>query len=161
MSPHHPDHLLANPLRLDVEVQQDACCYAFVLAHQPEQDVLSASSLTRALTTSSTNKPNGPNNGGPDKTIYAEYPSVKPRLEQLDQQKTEQTVESLAQIWGCSDEEALTTADHLAEIGFFERRGDRERFTFWVPFLYRDALRMIQGSTDPIAGVAEDVSGDD
>jgi len=33
----------------------------------------------------------------------------------------------------------------LIEVGFFQRRGSREAPTFWVPFLYRDALEMSQG----------------
>ena len=38
----HPDHLVADLLRVGVEVEQDACGNALVLAHQPEQDVLGA-----------------------------------------------------------------------------------------------------------------------
>jgi hypothetical protein len=36
-------------------------------------------------------------------------------------------------------------AEMLVRIGFFQRRGSRDDPTFWVPFLYRDALEMIQG----------------
>ena len=38
----HPDHLVADLLRVRVEVEQDASGDALVLAHQPEQDVLGA-----------------------------------------------------------------------------------------------------------------------
>ncbi len=38
----HPDHLVADLLRVGVEVEQDARGDALVLAHEPEQDVLGA-----------------------------------------------------------------------------------------------------------------------
>ena len=38
----HPDDLVADLLRVGVEVEQDARRDALVLAHQPEQDVLGA-----------------------------------------------------------------------------------------------------------------------
>ncbi len=38
----HADDLVADLLGVRVEVEQDACCNAFVLAHEPEQDVLGA-----------------------------------------------------------------------------------------------------------------------
>jgi hypothetical protein len=39
-------------------------------------------------------------------------------------------------------------AHELAEIGFFERRGERDAPEYWVPFLYRDALDMVQGTAE-------------
>ena len=42
--------------------------------------------------------------------------------------------------------------DELVELGFFEERGTREEPTFWVPFLYRDALDLIQGKADADEG---------
>jgi hypothetical protein len=81
-----------------------------------------------------------------EQTLYAEYPTLKPYLERLDQQKTQHTAITLAGLWENSEEEARTVAETLANVGFFERRGDKDRPVYWVPFLYRDALRMIQGS---------------
>jgi hypothetical protein len=50
---------------------------------------------------------------------------------------------------------ARSVASDLAEVGFFERRGTtREDPNYWVPFLYRDALNMIQG-TERLASSAE------
>jgi hypothetical protein len=80
--------------------------------------------------------------------LYAEYPDQRKFLEALDGAKTEQTPESLATIWGIAEKEAGVKADELAEIGFFEQRGSREKPTYWVPFLYRDALNMVQGRAD-------------
>jgi hypothetical protein len=85
------------------------------------------------------------------KTLYAEYPTLRPRLERLEGEKTHQDPVSLAGIWNCSVEEARETADRLHEIGFFERRRDRQRFTYWVPFMYRPALKLVQGSADGVA----------
>ena len=83
-----------------------------------------------------------------EQTLYAENASMKPYLEQLDQQKTQQTVVTLARVWELPEARTRALADQLTEVGFFERRGDRDRYTYWVPFLYRDALRMVQGSAD-------------
>src|SRR5207253_2126545 len=38
----HADDLVADLLRVGVEIEQDACCDALVLAHEAEQDVLGA-----------------------------------------------------------------------------------------------------------------------
>ena len=86
-----------------------------------------------------------------EQTLYAEYASFKDKLERLDQQKTQQTIESLGRIWELPESDTREVANQLTEVGFFERRGDRTHYTYWVPFLYRDALRMVQGSAE--AGV--------
>ena len=36
-------------------------------------------------------------------------------------------------------------AKKLVDLGFFEERKKSDTTTFWVPFLYRDALHLIQG----------------
>jgi hypothetical protein len=77
--------------------------------------------------------------------LYAEYPTYRRYIEMLDRQKTEQTPASLAGLWGSNVGDAIKTARELVALGFFEERGTREEPTFWVPFLYRDALRMVQG----------------
>ncbi len=58
----------------------------------------------------------------------------------MEGEKTAQTPETLGRIWGVGKDEALDIANRLVEVGFFERRGTKERPAFWVPFLYRDAL---------------------
>jgi hypothetical protein len=77
--------------------------------------------------------------------LYAEYASYKPLVEKLSAEKTEQTLESLAKIWGVPKEQALTNAQELAALGLFQSRGTRTEPTFWVPFLYRDAPDLVQG----------------
>jgi len=80
-----------------------------------------------------------------EQTLCAEHPLLKSLLLRLEAEKTEQTPDTLAKIWNVSEQEALTHAEKLTEVGFFEKRGSKEQPTFWVPFLYRDALKMVQG----------------
>lgn len=83
-----------------------------------------------------------------EQTLYAEYPKLKPRLESIRGEKTLHTPSTLAAIWKCSDAEALDVAQQLVEVGFFEKRGSKEAPEFWVPFLYREALDLVQGSAE-------------
>jgi len=80
--------------------------------------------------------------------LYAEYPAERQFLEKLDGEKAEQSPESLAEIWGVSRDEAVQKAQDLVALGFFEARGTRAAPSFWVPFLYRDALNLRQGKAD-------------
>jgi hypothetical protein len=77
-------------------------------------------------------------------TLYAEYPAFREPLEELRNEKTSHTANSLSAIWKIPVEDAQKRAEELIKIGFFERRGA----TYWVPFLYRDALELIQGSAE-------------
>lgn len=81
-----------------------------------------------------------------DQTLCAEHPSLKPYLDKLEREKTQQSISSLSRLWKCDHEKAVEIAEKLVETGFFERRGTKDAPSFWVPFLYRDALNMIQGS---------------
>ena len=81
-------------------------------------------------------------------TLYAEHPEHKDSIESLRGGRTKQSVETLAKTWGKSAAEARALADTLFDIGFFERRGSLQDPEYWVPFLYRDGLDMIQGTAD-------------
>jgi hypothetical protein len=83
-----------------------------------------------------------------EQTLCAEYPQLAVFMRKLENEKTEQTAQSLARIWGVKRDDALATAERLVEIGFFERRGTKEEPSFWIPFIYRDALRMLQGPAE-------------
>jgi hypothetical protein len=83
-----------------------------------------------------------------EQTLYAEHPKLRPRLEELVGEKTEQTPVTLAKIWKVKPEEALALANELVRVGFFEPAGSKDQPAFWVPFLYRDALDMIQGAAE-------------
>lgn len=80
-----------------------------------------------------------------DQTIYAEYPEVKGWLEALDSEKSDQPTSSLARIWGVKEDEATSRARRLVEVGVFELRGDKRTPRYWVPFLYRPGLAVVQG----------------
>jgi hypothetical protein len=80
--------------------------------------------------------------------LYAEYPELKPAMAKLKREKTEQTLETLAKLFGETVTEASASAEKMVSIGLFQKRGSRDNPTFWVPFLYRDALEMIQGLAD-------------
>ncbi len=58
------------------------------------------------------------------------------------------TAQTLAKNWSVSETEAVAIADRLVEVGFFEPRGNSDQPQYWVPFLYRDALDMVQGSAE-------------
>ena len=88
--------------------------------------------------------------------LFAEYANERPFLEKLTAAKTEQTPESLSAIWQVGRDEAINKAQELAKIGFFEPRGTRTDPTFWVPFLYRDGLKMVQGRAGGNANEADD-----
>jgi len=78
-------------------------------------------------------------------TLYAEYPDLKKFVDALIGEKTEQTSSTLAVLWKTDEGGASVVADRLVEVGFFQRRGERTAVTYWVTFLYRDALKMVQG----------------
>jgi hypothetical protein len=81
-------------------------------------------------------------------TLYAEYPSLRPWIEKIEGQKTQHTRETLAEVWKVSVGEASDVATKLVDVGFFEKRGTREQPVYWVPFIYRPALKLVQGSAD-------------
>lgn len=90
--------------------------------------------------------------------LYAEYPEERSYIEKLEGEKSEQTPESLASIWGLDRDGAIKKALDLAKLGFFQIRGTRAEPTYWVPFLYRDALKLVQGKA---GGVASSDEGED
>jgi hypothetical protein len=80
--------------------------------------------------------------------LYAEYPNERQFVSRLEAQKTEQSPDSLSSLWNVSQADAVAKARELTSLGFFEERGTREQPTFWVPFLYRDALNLVQGRAE-------------
>lgn len=81
-----------------------------------------------------------------EQTLYAEYPAERTFIESLRGHKSQQSVSSLARLWETTPEEAALRAKKLLEIGFFEERGTDEDPDFWVPFIYREALDLVQGT---------------
>lgn len=91
-----------------------------------------------------------------EQTLYAEYPGLRSKLEALRGEKTLHNADSLARIWQVDPDQASTAAHQLVEVGFLEQRGARESPEFWVPFLYREALDLVQGSADGVKAGPED-----
>lgn len=83
-----------------------------------------------------------------EQTLYAEYSNLKGYIQKLEKEKATQRLETLSRVWGCTGEEAQKTADKLSEVGFFEKRGTKHVPVYWVPFLYRDALNLVQGEAE-------------
>lgn len=79
-------------------------------------------------------------------TLCAENPNLKPFMDKLERGKTQHTSATLAALWGIPAEEATEKAEALTEVGFFERKETRTSTAYHVPFLYRDALKLKQGS---------------
>lgn len=94
------------------------------------------------------------------KVIFAEYPDLRPKVEALREAKTEHNIVSLARIWGLSENEAKETAKRLRDIGFFEERTSHGEGTYWVPFIFRSYLAMIQGKVEDLQVHAEDLVDD-
>lgn len=83
-----------------------------------------------------------------EQTLYAEFPDLRNTIELLRRHRTLQRTDSLARILGVEESEAEQIADRLVEVGLFEKRGAQDNPEYWVPFLYRDALDMVQGAED-------------
>jgi len=82
-------------------------------------------------------------------TLYAEYPALKPHIEKLRGKKAEHTVETLKSLlWGLDDAHTVQLIEKFRSVGFVERRTDKGTTTYRVPFLYRDALGLIQGKAE-------------
>ncbi len=81
-------------------------------------------------------------------TLLAEYSELRTYIMALRGEKTLHTLDSLARIWAIAVPEAHSHAGLLVSAGFFEQRGSKEQPQFWVPFLYRDALDMVQGTAE-------------
>jgi len=80
-----------------------------------------------------------------NQTLYAEYPNLQKYIEAMRGEKTEHNPESLSRIWNLDKSDTISIADQLEEVGFFEKRGKKAEPRYWVPFLYREALEMVQG----------------
>lgn len=80
-----------------------------------------------------------------EQTLLAEHPDLKRFLDELQGQKATQTLPSLSKIWNLKMDKTVEIAKRLVDIGFFEKRGSE---SYWVPFLLRPALNLVQGTSD-------------
>jgi len=81
-------------------------------------------------------------------TLYAEHPDLRDSIEALRGQRTSQRPATLSALWRIDEEKARHLAEQLVEVGFFEQRGATDKPDYWVPFLYRDSLALIQGAEE-------------
>jgi hypothetical protein len=93
-----------------------------------------------------------------DQTLLPEYPTLRSYIMRLEHRKTLQTADTLAGIWGCDRDKAENIATQLVEVGFFEQRQVRGGNVFWAPFLYRDALQLVQGAERGAEGMTDEDS---
>jgi hypothetical protein len=80
-----------------------------------------------------------------EQTLCAEYPHLREYMQLLEGERTYHTVQTLAGVWGLKVDRALTIANQLTDIGFFQFMGTRRTPRFWVPYLYQSALKMARG----------------
>ncbi len=80
-------------------------------------------------------------------TFVAENPSLKKYTDLLDGQKAEQDLQSLSDLWTTDSEETAEISERLIKSGFLGKRNTNGKGSYWTPFIYRDALNLIQGKT--------------
>lgn len=83
-----------------------------------------------------------------EQTLLAEYPDMLNYLQKLEAEKAEQTISTLSHLWKTNPEQTSQIAKRLSDIGFFEVRGTKDDPSFWVPFIYRSALNLVQGKAE-------------
>lgn len=83
-----------------------------------------------------------------EQTLLAEYPDMLEFLQKLEGEKSEQSISTLSHLWNVEPEQTAQIARRLSDIGFFEIRGTKDDPSFWVPFIYRSALNLIQGKAE-------------
>ena len=80
-----------------------------------------------------------------EKYLFAEYPDLRKYFEQLRGGKSKQNLSSLSSLWDCSESDAEKIADKIAMTGFWKKE-KKEQPTYWIQFIFRDALDIIQGT---------------
>ena len=80
-----------------------------------------------------------------EQTLYAEYPHLKLYVAALENSKAEHSLETLLHFWDVPEDRALTIAQELSEIGFFEQKQAKIEKIYKIPFLYRFHLDISQG----------------
>jgi hypothetical protein len=83
-----------------------------------------------------------------DQTLCAEYPALRAAWLKMENSKSAQTLESFSRLMDVPKEEGLAIAEQMVEAGFFVKKAEKGEIIYWVPFIYRDALKMVQGKAD-------------
>jgi hypothetical protein len=83
-----------------------------------------------------------------EQTLCAEYPALRRQLLRLENKKTAYSIASLSRALEVSEEQGAILAEELVDAGFFLKKIEKGNDVYWVPFIYRDALRLVQGAAD-------------
>jgi len=82
-----------------------------------------------------------------EKYLFAEYPNLRKYFEMLRGEKSKQSLSSLSRLWQCSESDAEKIGDEIAMTGFWKKE-KKEKPTYWIQFIFRDALGIIQGTAE-------------
>jgi hypothetical protein len=80
-----------------------------------------------------------------EQTLMSEYSEYILYFEALRGKKSEHNSSTLAALWGIAQDEATKIANELTSIGFFIKKKDKSDTSYWIPFIYRGALELVQG----------------
>jgi len=80
-----------------------------------------------------------------EQTLLSEYNEYLSYFEALRGKKSEHNLSTLSELWNTSTEEAAKIANNLTSIGFFIKKKEKDDISYWVPFIYRGALELVQG----------------
>jgi hypothetical protein len=80
-----------------------------------------------------------------EQNLFAENAHLKQYVQKLDGNRAEQSIETLATLWGKGSDETKLIAAELVFVGFFEQRAARDEGIYKIPFIYRPYLRVTQG----------------
>jgi hypothetical protein len=83
-------------------------------------------------------------------TLYSEYPEQRKIIEMFEGEKTEHNLESIGKLLFNAriDRNPAQVIEDLLEISFFQKKRAKKvpDPTYWVPFIFRPYLSMIQGA---------------
>lgn len=83
-----------------------------------------------------------------EQTLCAEFPALRRQLFRLENKKTAYSIESLSRTLEVTEEQGAALAEELVDAGFFLKKVEKGNDVYWVPFIYRDALHLVQGAAD-------------
>jgi hypothetical protein len=81
-----------------------------------------------------------------EQTLCAEYPILRSLWLKMENSKTAYTLESFSRLLEVSEEQGPPIAEQMVEAGFFTKKIEKGVLIYWVPFIYRDALHLVQGA---------------
>lgn len=80
-----------------------------------------------------------------ERNLYAENPGIKEYVEKLREKRAEQTLETLREIWELDTGKVEDIVGSLVAAGFFQERQSGDGVSYWIPFVFRPYLKLVQG----------------